>query len=136
MFEFAGQEYITRDELMQLVKREGIDMTRRTLEYWHLTDKIPRPLRVEGQGHRAFYPRSFLNILRAMAALRPKAVRKLRQEIASSGGYQTLHFGNKEFEVLPSMLEFEADGHKCTLYKLADGSGDELLLVRRSSGQE
>lgn len=132
-FFFDGEEYVIRAELVRRAQAEGLDVTERTVRYWATNDMFPRPFRVEGCGKFAFYPVSLLPRLRAMVATRPKVIKKLRNELMESG-LRIVRIGDRQFKVLPSMLEFEDDGYKCTLYKLADGSGDELLLMRKGSG--
>ena len=134
---FGGEEYVTRVELVRRAQAEGLDISDRTIRYWATYNMFPRPYRLEG--HKTpYYPVSLLAQVRAMVATRPRVVKKLREELMKSG-LKTVRIGDRQFEVLPSMFEFEDNGYKCTLYKLADGSGDELLLMRRrqdGKGQE
>lgn len=137
-FVFDGEEYITRAELVKRAQAEGLEVTERTVRYWATYNMFPRPFRLDVDGHRktAFYPVSLMPRLRAMIATRPRVIKKVRDELME-GGLKIVRIGSHQFQVLPSMLEFEEDGYKCTLYKLADGSGDELLLVRHNpSSQE
>jgi DNA-binding transcriptional MerR regulator len=131
---FGGKEYITRKELVRRAQAEGLDVEDRTIRYWATKDMFPRPYRLEG--HKTpYYPASLLARLRVMVATRPKVIKKIRDELMASG-LQSVRIGDRKFEVLPSMFEFDDNGYKCTLYKLADGSGDELLLVRRRNSTD
>lgn len=129
-FIFEGEEYITRTEMIRRAQAEGLEVTERTVRYWATSNMFPRPFRIEGGGKTAFYPVSLMPKLRAMVATRPRVVKKVRNQLMERG-LKIVRIGDQQFEVLPSMLEFQQDGYKCTLYKLANGSGDELLLIHR-----
>jgi len=134
-FYFDGEEYITRKELVRRAQAEGLEVKERTIMYWATENMFPRPFRIDGHGKVAYYPASIMAQLRAMVATRPRVVKKLRNDLMKRG-LKAIRIGERQFDVLPSMFEFEDEGYKCTLYKLADGSGDELLLVRRKDGTD
>lgn len=125
------EELIPRDDLAELARSEGMDITTRTLRYWAQRGWIPHPWRLDGEGHRAFYPKSLLERLRVLSAMRPGRLKKIRDNI---GDAETIQFGEDSFQVLPALVRWEREGTEFSARVLADGSG--MLLIRKKRGQE
>lgn len=122
----APRDLIPRPELAALAQREGMTLTVRTLRYWAQQGWIPRPWRVEGEGLRAFYPKSLLERLRVLSAIRPRRLQKLK---AGLGEAETIQFGEETFSVLPAIARWERDGTEFSVQVLEDGTG--MLLIQR-----
>ncbi len=127
----APPDLIHRNELVSLAQREGLVLTSRTVRYWASMGWIPQPWRVEGQGFRAFYPKSLLKRLRVLAALRPKRLQELKENLSE---VETVQFGEETFDVLPAVARWERENTRCSLRMLADGSG--MLLIQKKGAPE
>jgi len=126
----APPDLVTRGELAELARAEGMDVTERTIRYWASEGLLPRPYRVAGEGTRSFYPMSLLDRLRVLCATRPSRIKKLRRSI---GKAETIHFGDDTFSVLPASAVWERDSTEFSLRMLEDGSG--MLLIQRKKAQ-
>ena len=124
--ESTPADLIPRDDLVTLAQREGMALTTRTLRYWASRGWIPYPWRVDGEGLRAYYPRSLLERLRVLSAIRPGRLRSLRENI---GEAETIQFGEDSFSVLPACASWERENTEFSLRMLEDGSG--MLLIQR-----
>lgn len=131
-------EVITRAELARRAQAKGLDVTERTIRYWAGKDLIPRPVRLPGQGPRAFYPASLLDLIGAMVALRPANIRLLREQLhevqpdlaAQTAESHSLDVGGQQFEVLPAPVCWSGRDFNYQLFALADSSGNLLLLKK------
>ena len=127
----APPDLIHREELVSLAQREGLVLTSRTVRYWASMGWIPQPWRVEGEGFRAFYPKSLLKRLRVLAALRPRRLRELKDNLSE---IETMQFGEEMFDVLPAIAQWERGNTRCSLRMLSDGSGMLLIQNRKPHG--
>lgn len=126
-------ELITRAELARRAQAEGLDVTERTIRYWAGQNLLPRPVRLRGQGTRAFYPVDLLDLVRALVALRPAKIRSLREQVCEMRAKPTelLEVGEQQFKVLSTPISWSGKGFEYRLYALADNSGDLVLLKKR-----
>lgn len=129
-------DVITRAELAQRAQDEGLDVTERTIRYWAGQNLLPRPIRLRGQGTRAFYPASLLDMVRALVALRPAKIRSLREQLYEAQIRPTKLLGAPEtngqrFEVLSTPISWSSQDFEYSLYTLADDSGSLLLLKKK-----
>lgn len=66
---FAGEtspptEVMTRDELLEQLRRNGIDVNARTLMYWESKGVLPRPVRrYVGGSPKATYPAGWIDVV-------------------------------------------------------------------------
>ena len=124
-------ELISREDLAALAQSKGLSVTIRTLRYWAERGWIPRPLRIEGEGLRAYYPKALLERVRVLAAIRPYRISAIRENVAE---VETVQFGEDSFSVLPAIARWERDNTEFTIQMLEDGTG--MLLIQRKKGKK
>lgn len=130
---------VTRDELARLARREGLDVTKRTIRWWAKEGFLPRPTWIRGRGQRAFYPKRVLDLVRILAALRSSNVReareKLREHVLEDVPLETevIELDSGEVELSPSLQSWESGDFEYSLHLVA-GSG--LVVMKRIAGGE